>query len=350
MSDLSQEEKEIILDFYFRCGEEHDLNRAQNLIADNTQAAKFYAGLKEILSRLDNIEYEPCPDNLVELTVAKLESAASESRTKLQKLLEKEQKKTFEYKITTARQHHWTNILEVAAVAAALFIITGLGFPLLSNIRQKSFQTTCQAKLRNIGDGLASYANDNKDLLPSVAMTAGSPWWKVGQQGEENHSNTRHLWLLVKDNYVEPDKFICPGHKNAMPAIINSTLTTQYQDFPSRKNLSYSFRTNCHQVQKNAHKALIIMADRNPIFANISQDSDHYKLDQFTKILLSEELKKMMSPNHNTKGQNILHCDGSVKFIPDRIVNGDDIYTIEGVDQYSGCEVPHDDNDIFLAP
>jgi hypothetical protein len=347
MSNLSQEEKEAILDFYFRCGEEQDLNRAQNLIADNTQAAKFYAALKEILSRLENIKDEPCPDNLVELTVAKLESAASESKTKLQKLLEKEQKKTFQYKIKTSRQPHLTNILEVAAVAAVFLIITGLGFPLLSNIRQKSFQTTCQAKLRNIGDGLASYANDKKDPVP---MTAGSPWWKVGQQGEENHSNTRHLWLLVKDNYVEPDKFICPGHKDAKPAIVNSALTTQYQDFPSRKNLSYSFRTNCHQAQKNTHKALIIIADRNPIFANIPQDSDHYKLDQFTKILLSEELKKMMSPNHNTKGQNILHCDGSVEFIHDRIVNGDDIYTIEGVDEYSGCEVPHNNNDIFLAP
>ena len=349
MSNLSPEEKELILNFYFGCGEEQDLNRARNLVADNPQAAKLYASLQDTLSQLDSIKYEPCPDNLAQVTVARLKLSASAGKTELQSLLEKEQKKTFPDKITTA-QHLWKNFFEVAAIAAVLLVITGLGFPLLSNIRQKSRQTECQAKMRNIGDGLASYANDNKDLLPSVAMTAGSPWWKVGQQGEENHSNTRHLWLLVKNSYVDPDNFICPGHKEAAPAILNAALTTQYQDFPSRENLSYSFRTNCHQVRKNAHKAMIVMADRNPIFANIPHGPEHHKFDQFMKILVSEELKKMMSPNHNQKGQNILHCDGSVVFISDRIVSNDDIYTIQGVDEYSGCEVPHDDNDIFLIP
>jgi hypothetical protein len=181
-------------------------------------------------------------------------------------------------------------------------------------------------------------------------MAAGSPWWKVGQQGEENHSNTRHLWVLVKKSYVEPDNFICPGHIDAEPAIFKSELATRYQDFPSRKNLSYSYRTNCHNVRKDAHKAMVVMADRNPLFTDIPHEAKYYKFDRFAEILVSEELKKLMSPNHNSNGQNILHCDGSVKFITDRTVNRDDIYTIEGIDQYSGCEVPHDDNDIFLAP
>ena len=351
MSNLSPEEKELILDFYFRCGEEQDINCARKLIADNPQAAKLYADLQDTLTQLDSIKYEPCPDNLTELTVARLKLAASAGKTKLQNLLEKEQKKTFPDKITT-RQRPLTNIFEVAAVAAVLLIVTGLGFPLLSNIRQKSRQTACQAKMRNIGDGLISYANDNdnKDLLPSVAMTAGAPWWKVGQQGTENHSNTSHLWLLVKENYVDTENFICPGHKDAAPAIFNAELTTPNNDFPLRNNISYSSRINCRQARQNAHEAIVIMADRNPLFANIPQGSENYELDKFTKILVSEELKKMMSPNHNQKGQNILHYDGSVIFIFDRIVSNDDIYTIQGVDEYSGCEVPHDDNDIFLAP
>jgi hypothetical protein len=138
MSNLSKEEKEIILDFYFRCGDQRDLDRARDLIAVNPEAAKLYTALQETLTLLDNTEYEPCPDNLAELTVAKLKLAASASTTKLQSLLEKEKKKTFlnQNKITTVHQRHWTNILEVAAVAAVLLIITGLGFPLLSNMRQ----------------------------------------------------------------------------------------------------------------------------------------------------------------------------------------------------------------------
>ena len=347
MSNLSPEEKELILNFYFGCGEEQDLNRARNLVADNPQAAKLYASLQDTLSQLDSIEYEPCPDNLAQVTIARLKLAASAGKTGLQNLLEKEQKKTFPDK-TITRQKPLTNIFEVAAVAAMFLIITGLGFPLFSNIRQKSRQTECQAKMRDIGNGLASYANDNKDLLPSVATTAGAPWWKIGHQGAENHSNTIHLWLLVKENYVDTEDFICPGHKDATPAIFNTELTTPNNDFPLRNNISYSSRINCRQVSQ--HEAIVIMADRNPIFADIPQGPENYELDNFTKILVSEKLKKIMSPNHNQKGQNVLHCDGSVIFISDRIVSNDDIYTIQGVDEYSGCEVPHDDNDIFLAP
>ena len=30
--------------------------------------------------------------------------------------------------------------------------------------------------------------------------------------------------------------------------------------------------------------------------------------------------------------------------------NGDDIFTVNGVDSYTGCEIPTLKNDIFLAP
>jgi len=49
-------------------------------------------------------------------------------------------------------------------------------------------------------DGIGSYAADHDQTLPNVATAAGSPWWKVGDQGLENQSNTRHLWLLVQGN------------------------------------------------------------------------------------------------------------------------------------------------------
>ena len=93
MSSLSREEKELVLDFYFRCGDEEDINRTRDLIAENSEAAKLYADLQDTLTQLDSIKYEPCPDNLADLTVARLKLAASAGATKLQDLLEKEQKK-----------------------------------------------------------------------------------------------------------------------------------------------------------------------------------------------------------------------------------------------------------------
>jgi hypothetical protein len=352
MSNLKQEEKELILDFYFRCGDEDNITRARDMIASKPEAAKLYAGLEETLTQLDSIKYEPCPDNIVELTVARLKLAASKGAPKLHNLLEKEQKKTFvrEKQSVTVHPHHWRNIIEVAAIAAVILIITGLGFPMLSNVRQKSWQTACQAKLGKVGQGLVNYAYDNRDTLPSVATSAGSPWWKVGDQGSKNHSNTRHLWLLVKENYVDAENFTCPGHKKATPVRFDTASLHQYNDFPSRNNLSFSFRTKCNKTLEKMRSVTIIMADRNPVFANIPQGNEYFKFNEFTKIFVSEELKRAMSPNHNSKGQNLLNCDGSARFSPNRVVDGDDIFMIEGVDQYSGCEVPRDDHDIFLAP
>lgn len=70
MGSLSKEDKDIILDFYFRCGDEETINRGRDLVASNPEAAILYARLEETLTQLDSIKYEPCPDNLVELTVA----------------------------------------------------------------------------------------------------------------------------------------------------------------------------------------------------------------------------------------------------------------------------------------
>ena len=67
MSSLSREDKDVILDFYFRCADEESINRGRDLVAANSEAAVLYARLKETLTQLDSIKYGPCPENLVEL-------------------------------------------------------------------------------------------------------------------------------------------------------------------------------------------------------------------------------------------------------------------------------------------
>jgi prepilin-type processing-associated H-X9-DG protein len=73
-------------------------------------------------------------------------------------------------------------------------------------------------------------------------------------------------------------------------------------------------------------------------------------MNEFEKVLLNEQLKQMMSASHRGRGQNVLYCDGSVEFARKRVIDGDDIFTVHGVDTYTGREVPAGDNDTFLAP
>jgi prepilin-type processing-associated H-X9-DG protein len=191
---------------------------------------------------------------------------------------------------------------------------------------------------------------DNENLA-SVKLAAGSPWWTIGDQSQNAQSNTRFAWQLIKQNYAKPEDFICAGHKAGIP--VSNELLQQLNDFPSRNHISYSFMIICDKTasMKNRPKQ-IIMGDMNPVFRRIPKfgNTIYNKLSEPEKVVLSEQLKKMSSPNHSGRGQNVLYCDGSVVFVKQRTVDGDDIFTLRGVDTYTGTETPADKNDIFLVP
>jgi prepilin-type processing-associated H-X9-DG protein len=85
----------------------------------------------------------------------------------------------------------------------------------------------------------------------------------------------------------------------------------------------------------------------NPLFENLPDD--------FSKPLnlpLDDRLLNVNSINHRRKGQNVLFCDGAVKFVKTRRVgaSNDDIFTLRGKRFYKGNEVPTCETDNFLAP
>ncbi len=90
----------------------------------------------------------------------------------------------------------------------------------------------------------------------------------------------------------------------------------------------------------------VLMSDLNPLFEKLPAFSDPLELR------LSKELLTANSINHNRRGQNVLFCDGSVKFVKTRRIGiaEDDIFTLQDTDVYKGCEVPSREADTFLAP
>lgn len=365
MNHLSRREQELILDFYFHCGQEKDISHGRDLIASNPEAAKLYAKLEESLTDLDHIKYEPCPDNLVDLTIARLKLAASakqsaqQNPSRLHELLQQEQTNyaaegasanQAEKQTPTLKFHH--RVGELLAAAAGIVLILGILFPSAGLMRQHYYKVSCANNLRQIGQGFASFANDQNDQLSQSTVQAGSPWWKIGYQGPESHSNTRYPWQLVKQGYVKGKVFICRGNAGAEAVQYNPSSMGSLLDFPSRNNISYSFILFCDKNANTLQRSgKVIAGDLNPVFQQIPNSENIYaKLNEFEKVLLNKQLREMLSSSHDGKGQNVLGCDGSVEWIRVRIVNDDDIYTIKGVDVYTGKEVPADDNDIFLAP
>jgi prepilin-type processing-associated H-X9-DG protein len=176
----------------------------------------------------------------------------------------------------------------------------------------------------------------------------GDPWWKVGYQGKENQSNTRHIWLLVKGGYVNPADFVCPGRSRCQTAQLDPSEVQNYNDFPSRKYVTYSFRIRCSKPGEESPRGQkVLAADSNPLFERLPNDySKPFKLEPNIDLLI------LNSINHNHRGQNVLFCDGSTAFVKVRQIgtSEDDIFTLQDTDTYQGVEVPARETDAFLAP
>lgn len=336
---LSLEEKQIIFDHSLGITEQK--SEAEDLISSNPQAKQLYERLKLSLSPLDTLEDEECPAHLVDGTVLKLKQTAE--RSNLEKLIDQEQQRGETKKISP----FWPNLGRRLATAAVFMLVGTAILSAINYMHQHSIRTQCQSQLSKIYRGMTSYSSDHNENLPSVSASTGSPWWKIGYEGQENHSNTRNLWLLPKHGYVNQEQFVCPG-SNVKQVKIDPDTIKMKNDFPSRNSITYSFQLICDQpVNMENLKNKVIMADLNPLFENLPPD---YSAD--IKIELNEKLASQNSSNHGRKGQNVLFGDGSVRFVKQRTIgiDKDDIFTLKEEKVYDGNEVPKCKEDSFLVP
>lgn len=365
MSHLTPQELQQVMDFFFQCGDGEELARGRILIETNPEAARVYAFLEQTLGGLESLEEEECPDDLAALTIARLRLAArlqqSRSGSHLNELLESEGRKSVLFDSSSSSSSHRSSeskphfvkiVFETAAIAAAIVMISGLLLPAVSAMRDHSRQVACSVNLGRIGRALSAYADDNDGRFASAQLQPGQPWWMVGDQSEQPRSSTRYVWQLVRLGYVGGENFICPGHREGCPVQYNAATMSTLRDFPSPQNISYSVMLRCGQNKTaQSGQRRIILSDMNPVFVSFRRRTNcTTQRDEYEKVLLNEDLKKLLSPNHSQRGQNVLFCDGSVEFLASRFYQEDDIFTVRGVEAYTGREVPADEKDIFLVP
>jgi len=343
MSPLNNEQKQLLFDYCIGLTSQKETAEAEALISTHKGAAEIHSRLKAAIAPLDSLEPEPCPDDLVENTIWRVRNLADSSQRQLQQLLASEQTRN-----VITKSQLWWNLGKIAAVAAAIFLIVGVLVPALGIVRNKYRQQRCQMQLGSIFQGLSNYISDHDDQTPTVATTMGAPWWKVGDQGRENHSNTRHIYLLPKGGYVDISNFVCPGCKSEKPLKPDESQIKRFKDFPSRRYVTFSFQIKCNSNEggKLLYRK-VLMADWNPLFEELPKEFSR----QF-KLHLNRKLLTLNSSNHNRRGQNVLFGDGRVEFCKTRFIgiSEDDIFTLQDTDIYQGCEVPSCETDAFLAP
>jgi prepilin-type processing-associated H-X9-DG protein len=317
---------------------------AQALISSNPKAAEIHSKIKATLAPLDSIETEACPDDLVERTMLRVRNSAVSGEDRLQQLLASEQRR-----VSTAGGRHWMDFARRFAVAAVFLIAASVLYPTFSHLRQNSLRQQCQMQQSALFQGLTNFDSDHDGGQPVVATAAGAPWYKLGDQGSENHSNTRRLYLLVKGGYAEPGCFVCPScSKSSRPPQLAPSQIQNYRDFPDRRYITYSFQIRCREPKsgKLVYRK-VLLADLSPLFEDLPKD-----FKKPFKLSLNKKLLTVNSINHNRRGQNVLFADGHIEFLRTRQIGDshDDIFTLRDIDEYQGCEVPSCETDFFLAP
>ena len=348
MTPLSNAQKQLLFDYSLGMTCEPETAEAEQLLSSSEQAAQLYDLLKLALSPLENVEVEPCPDELAERTILRLKEQARIARGQgqLDRLLAAEQVRTLPLRVSFLR--NWT---EVAAMAAVLVLFMSVLLPAFGLARQKQWQSHCQSHFGGIYGGLADYVSDHDGQLPTVAMAQGGPWWKVGTQGPESPSNARRLWLLVKDEYARMEDFLCPARRDSAVPDPATFVVANYNDFPARAYIHFSVRIDGPQSSRPAlGRKKVFLADLNPLSEQFPRD-----ISASPSIDLCDSLLKANSRNHRQRGQNILFCDGSVEFTKTRrtSVSDDDIYILRGMScgcKINGSERPASEDDTFVAP
>ena len=348
MTPLSDRQKQLLFDYSLGVTAESETAEAEGLLAASPEAAELSHQLKLTFAPLDTVEIEPCPEELTDRLFARIHemSHAGTGPKRLEQLLAVEQSGAH-----TIRIPLWRNWTEVVTAAAVIALFVSILLPSVRFMRQKYWQATCKTQLNSIYDGLRNYVSDHDGLLPTVAMAPGSPWWKVGYQGKENHSNTRRAWLLVKGGYVLPDRFLCPGRRVGRPVNFEGFPLQNFSDFPSQAYIHFSMRIGPPtSSERDLRQKRVLMADLNPLSEGLPSD-----YTTALRLQLVEQLMTSNSKSHGYRGQNALLYDGSVEFTRERhtSISQDDIYLLRDMScgmELRGCELPASDTDIFLVP
>lgn len=224
--------------------------------------------------------------------------------------------------------------------------------------REPANRVKCASNLRQIGQAILLYSNENGGSYPrTIAIsgdavvpvfgtgTAGKNPFKEG--GPQPNDVTAALFLLLRTQDITSEVFTCPvsnAERDDFGGGANTAVNrSNFSDF--KKNLSYSYQNPYPEesaigagwkLNNSISAEFAVASDINPGTAGTNDNVLAVKITSTSK-----EMKQGNSNNHDEDGQNVLYGDGHVEFQQNPFVGvqRDNIFTRAG-----GAGTPPDPN------
>lgn len=118
------------------------------------------------------------------------------------------------------RRNDGFSLIELLVVIGILAILVGILLPALRKARVQGQQTVCTSNLRQVGQAILMYVNDNRGRLPVIVepFWKGPGNWDVNADPSNPDTAPRSFFVSMKKYVPNMGVLICPAARLGYPA------------------------------------------------------------------------------------------------------------------------------------